>query len=116
MAVSKKAARKISVGDVKYRWRATGNDGWISLVVWPHTLAGDKIVCGFGYQQTETPMADIKGGFHLSRQLVVTNRLVRRVLEHALANGYDPRTHSKGQLNLGSADALIDTSDAVRGK
>ena len=45
MAKSQKGARNIVVDDVRYRWRATGNDDWISLVVWPDDLPGPPIAC-----------------------------------------------------------------------
>jgi hypothetical protein len=114
MAVSSKTARNITVAKVRYRWRATGNDGCITLVIWPHELPGDKIVCSFGYHQTAVPLDDRVTT--LIKQLVITNRLVRRVVDHVLAKGYDPRVKEMGQVNLGAADELIDLSDAERGR
>jgi hypothetical protein len=113
MAVSEKAARNIVVRGVRYRWRATGNDGWISLTIWPHELPGARIVCTFGYDQTHVPLGG--GVTALTKQLVITNRIVRRVLEHALKKGYDPAQKAK-QLELGAVDELIDISDAERGR
>src|SRR5262249_26338499 len=112
MAKATKNARNIVVGDVNYRWRATGNDGWISLVVWPEDLPGPPIACSFDYDQTVVPMGN--GRSALTKQLVITNRIVRRVIEHALVErAYDP--HAKGkQLNLRDVHEKIDVSDAVR--
>lgn len=112
MAKSKKNARNIVVADVKYRWRATGNDGWISLVVWPDDLPGPMIASSFDYDQTETPLGN--GRTALSRQIVITNRLVRQVIEYALRKfHYDPHTKGK-QLNLRRVDKAIDLSRALR--
>lgn len=113
LAVSSKTARNIVVNGIHYRWRATGNDGWITLVIWPHDLAGRRIHCTFGYDQTETPLGG--GVTSLTRQLVVTNRLVRRVLLHAIGIGYDPQTKAP-QLDLGRVDKPIDIADAERGR
>ncbi|MEO7093818.1 MAG: hypothetical protein ABI175_11245 [Polyangiales bacterium] len=88
MAKSKKGARNIVVGDVKYRWRATGNDGYM------------------------VPMG--LGRYAITRQIVVTNRIVRRVIEHAVRDHvYDPRMKAK-PLALRSVDEAIDVSDAIR--
>ena len=113
MAVSSKTARNIVVNGTHYRWRATGNDGWITLVVWPHQHPGPKIACTFDYDQTEVPRGN--GVTSLIGQLVITNRLVRRILLHAIRGGYDPRTKAP-QWNLGRADKLIDIADAERGR
>ena len=113
MAVSSRTARNIVVNGIHYRWRATGNDGWITLVIWPHELAGRRIHCTFGFDQTEVPMGG--GVTSLTQQIVITNRLVRRVLLHAISEGYDPQTNGP-QLNLGRVDKLIDIADAERGR
>jgi hypothetical protein len=112
MAKSKKAARNIVVHDVKYRWRATGNDGWISLVVWPDDLPGPPIACSLDYFQTRVPTGD--GAFLLTQQIVVTNRIVRRVIDYALRElDYDPRVKGK-QVTIRHVDNLIDLSGAIR--
>ncbi len=115
MAKSTKGARNIVVGGVKYHWRATGNDGGISVTVWPQVLPGPLITCRFGYDQTAEPTG---GGCHsLTNQVVITSRVVQRVIEYAVAErGYDPHTRAK-QLNLGALGAMegkIEMEDAVR--
>jgi hypothetical protein len=112
MAKSKKGARNIVVNDVKYRWRAIGNDGWISLVVWPDDLPGATISCSLGYHQTATPIGN--GVTALTEQIVITNRIVRQVIEYAVREfDYDPHTKRK-QINLRHVDKAIDLSGAVR--
>lgn len=112
MAKSKKEARNIVVQDVKYRWRATGNDGWISLVVWPDDLPGPTIACSLDYHHTSTPMGN--GVTALTQQIVVTNRIVRQVIEYAVREfDYDPHTKGK-QVNHRHVDKAIDLSNAVR--
>lgn len=112
MARATKRARNLVFAGVKYRWRATGNDDGIALTLWPATLPGPEIRCHFDYGHTLTP-AD-GGVTHLSEQLVVTARIVRRVVDYAtFAKGYDPAV--KGTpLELRDIERHIDVSDAIR--
>jgi hypothetical protein len=112
MAKSTKNARHIVVNDVAYLWRATGNDGWIPLVVWPDSLPGPPIACTFGYDQTGVPMAN--GSTILTKQIVITNKIVLCVVEYAIREfGYDARTQGK-QLALRGVDKAIDMSNVLR--
>jgi hypothetical protein len=112
MAKAMKRARHIVVNDVTYHWRATGNDGWISLCVWPGDLPGPTIACKLDYHQTPIPMEN--GRTALTGQVVITNCIVRQVIEYAVRSfAYDPHTKGK-QLNLWRVDNEIDFSGAVR--
>lgn len=115
MARSKKGARNIVVDGAAYRWRATGNDGWISLVVWPADPAAHPAgaIAGMvGYQQVMVPEGP--DCWRLEHQIVITNRIVRRAILHAIAaHSYDPERKSS-QLDLGRLDEFIDLADAVR--
>jgi hypothetical protein len=47
-------------------------------------------------------------------QIVITNRLVRRIIEYAIANHhYDPQVRGK-ELNLQVLDDVIKWSDSLR--
>lgn len=112
MAKAAKTARNITVGAVRFRWRATGNDGWISLTIWPRELPGPVIACSLDYHHTPEPLAN--GVLALTRQVIVTNRLVRGVIELAISQfGYDAAKKGK-QLNLPRVDELLDMSKALR--
>jgi hypothetical protein len=112
MAKSTKGARNIVVDGVRYRWRATGNDEAISLLVWPDELPGPTIACSLGYHQKATPLGE--GRIALTQQIVITARIVRQVILHALrAHAYDPRKEGT-QLDLRRLDDAIDLSDAIR--
>jgi hypothetical protein len=97
-----KGSRRIVVNGVEYRWRATGNDGYITVGVWPANNVG-AFLCGtLRYHETA------------GDQIVVTNRIVRRVIEHAITqHGYDPAVKGK-QLNLMNLEDVIAWDDAVR--
>lgn len=111
---SQKNSRKIGVEGIEYRWRATGNDGYISIGVWPTNNIGPFIKGIFGYHETWI----YKGGGawkSAGNQVVITNRIIRRIIEHAIkAHGYDPQVQGK-ELNLKVLDEVIKWDDAVRG-
>ena len=112
MAKSTKNSRNIVVNDVAYRWRATGNDGGMSLTIWPADLPGATISCGFDYGQERVPVGP--GHWRLENQIVVTARIVRRVIEYAIAtHGYDA-ARPASQLNLWDLDGAIEMSDVLR--
>ena len=92
MAVSNnKESRNITVRGFAFRWRATGNGGWISVVVWPVSNPSCRVVGKLGYH-------------------VVTNRLIRRIVLHF---GVDYLVENHGQIDAGAFEDLIYISDAV---
>lgn len=110
-----KGSRRIVANDIEYRWRATGSDGWINLSIWPANGVG-PIVCGtLEYGETWVRHPD---GSRSSAgdQIVVTNRIVRRVIEHAMAqHGYDPLTAGAGP-DLGRLGQIVELGDAERAR
>ena len=111
MAHSTKGTHRIDVRETVYRWRAIGADYSITLVIWPSHNDTHEIRCGFGYHESHT---DADGVAKSVPQLIVTNRLVRRVLEYTLDNlEYDPNTAAEDLL-IKDVETLIDWSDAVR--
>lgn len=106
-------SRRIVVNNVEYRWRATGDDGCISIGIWPTNNIGPYIGGNVRYHEA---WLDCGNGVHRSAgdQIVITNRIIRRIIEHAIAqHGYDPNV--KGvELNLKNLDNTIQWDDAVR--
>lgn len=113
MARNIKNSNKIVVHEIEYRWRATGNDGWITVTVWPKNNVGPLIRCNFGYHETMEP----NGPSVLSSmgdQLIITNRIVRRIILHAISKeNYNPNENGP-QLNLRHIEDKIVWEDAVR--
>jgi hypothetical protein len=104
MSHSLKHSHRIVVNAIEYRWRAIGGDGWIKLAIWPSNGVGQAIGCGFGYHET------------VESQIVITNRLVRRVILHSIdAESYNPNAAGI-QLTIRDIEDKIDWSDAVRAK
>lgn|SRR6266850_301070 len=110
---SSKGSHLITVRGEQYRWRATGNDNYISVSIWPVNNIGAFIGGFFGYHQT---MVDNHEGSYSSAgdQIVVTSRLVRRIIEHVITHHqYDPNRKGK-QLSLRALEGLIKWDDAIR--
>src|SRR5438094_883591 len=108
-----KGSRRIIVNDIEYRWRATGDDGYISIGIWPSNNIGPYICGNLRYYET---WLDAGNGALKSAgdQIVITNRIIRRIIEYAIAqHGYDP--NAKGaELNLKNLDDTIQWEDADR--
>jgi hypothetical protein len=110
---STKGTRFISVSGTRYRWRALGGDECISVGIWPENGVGAYIGGNLGYHNTWLPQDDML--VSPGDQVIVTNRLVRRIIEHAIfKHGYDPNVKAK-QLHLKALDDTIRWDDAVRG-
>ncbi|BBM84593.1 hypothetical protein [Candidatus Uabimicrobium amorphum] len=108
---SKKNSRKIVVDDIEYRWRAKGGPGSISVGIWPANDIGPYMMAIFGYDETFVRRPD---GYITSNgdQIVITNKIVKRVIDCARQKyGYDPNTKGK-QLCLSGDE--VEWRDAVR--
>lgn len=105
---SKKATRRIVVGNDEYRWRATGNDGWISIGIWPINN-GPSLYGSFCYHESVCGDWTSSSG----RQIILTNRIIRRIIDYATTRG-DNKSDLQGQQNLGALDDVIEWKDAVR--
>jgi len=110
-----KGSRRIVVRGVEYRWRARGDDGYISVGACPNNGVGAYLRCTLRYHET---WLDAGAGVLRSAgdQIVVTPGLVRQIIEHALtAHNYDP--HARGhELNLGCLDSVLALANAVRAR
>ncbi len=110
MAVSKKGSRKIIVEEHEFRWRATGNDGWISVVIWPIENDNSRLVGTLKYHSNTT--LNTNGSQTALDQIIVTNRMVREIIQYF---GVNKILLNKGQINIGSIEDIYDMSKAVRG-
>lgn len=115
MARSNKGSNRIVVLDVVYRWRARRSEdyGWIELLVWPAELSGSMIHGRFPVGETFVPSGPDRLQ-SLGDHIVLTNRIVERVIRWATSNsGYDPTVRAK-DLMLRHIHMDIDYSDADR--
>jgi hypothetical protein len=96
---SSKNTRRIEVAETVYRWRATGQDGFISVCIWPENGIGALISGSVGYHRDANPYGD---------QLVVTNRLVKQIIEYVISQlNYNPNLKAK-TYNLMQLEDKID--------
>lgn len=111
---SQKGSRRIVVGAVEYCWRASGDDGYISIGIWPTNNTGPYIQGNLCYHETWIENADGSRSA-AGNQIVVTSRIIRRIIEQAITvHGYDPQVRGK-ELNLRVLDDVIKWDDAIRG-
>ncbi len=114
MARSTKNAQHIVVDEVAYHWRATGNDGYITVTIWPANNIGPAILGNIEYHETWIADTERQSYSSAGDQIVITNRIILRIINVALSDhGYDPQTRGK-ELNLRAMDHLIDWKDAIR--
>ncbi|WNO09528.1 hypothetical protein [Teredinibacter sp. KSP-S5-2] len=109
MAINKKGSRKIVVDDSEFRWRATGNDGWISVVIWPVENENSRYVGSVGYH---SKLEQIGDGWHRAvEQILITNRVIQAVISHY---GVKRIIENNGQVNIGPLEEIIDINLAKR--
>jgi hypothetical protein len=108
-----KGSHRIMVHGIEYRWRAAGNDGYILIAIWPLNNIGACIKGTFEYHETQIANADGSRS-SLKNQIVVTNRIIRRIIEYSInEREYNPKAKTKA-LNLKVLDNLIRWDDTIR--
>ena len=93
----------------EFRWNATGNDGWISVIIWPLENDDCRIIGNIDYHHEWAKLEE--GHFASEGQIVVTNRIIREVIIHY---GVEYLLKAKGQINLKAIENIYDVSKAVR--
>ncbi len=112
---AKKGSRKIIFDCVEYRWRVTGDSGFVRLTIWPLKHSGATICGTLKYDVTVTDGDSYFGLWASSRhEILITNRFVRRVLEYAFSRCNYSYTRRAPELLLGPLDDKLDLSDAIR--
>lgn len=109
MAVSKKGSRNICVEGHDFKWRASGSDGWITVVLWPVKNEDSRVVASIDYHHD---MKEVSEGHYASQsQLIVTSRVIRELILHV---GVEKILENRGQLNVGKIEKIYDVSKALR--
>jgi len=109
MTVSKKGNRNITVDEHDFKWRATGNDGWINIVLWPVSNEDSRVVASIEYHHEMKEVGE--GHFTSQSQLVVTNRIIKELIMHV---GVDKILNNQGQMNIGRVEGFYNVSNALR--
>ncbi len=109
---SLKGSHRIVVQDVEYRWHADGGEGYISIEIYPTNNNFASITGAFLYHEGGGERQN--SGQNPTTQIVITNKIIRRVIEYAICDcGYNPNAKTK-QLHLKFLDDKIKWDDAVR--
>ena len=104
MALPKIGSRKINVDGFQYTWIASGNDGWIDLIVCSSKGQGQKLLAQFDYESFHLVTEESSA---LKQQFVITPVVVRQVIKYGLASGWTPEKRAP-ELRLGLLDHKID--------
>lgn len=110
MAINKIGSRKIIVDNKEFRWRATGNDGWISITIWP-VDTNMKIVGTMEYHaKYEKNLDDYKPYTKVQGQIIITNRVIRKIIEYVTV---EKILQIKGIVNLGRLENIYNIDNAL---
>ena len=101
--------RPLTVDGHRYWWQASGDDGYNRLTVRCPYGAGGKILCSFGYHDRVRMVSPELS--ELYDRVLITPRLVRRVIQRAIVDGYD-RLHFRGEWRV--PEESIELEDAPR--
>lgn len=105
MTLPKKGTRKIVIDGYSYSWIASGNDGWIDLIICSTYEPGQKLLAQFSYLSfyIET---DISTNSEIKQGLTIPPSLVKKVIEYGINSGWSP--DKKGtDLQLGCLDKKL---------
>ncbi|MCE3228138.1 MAG: hypothetical protein K0S32_2689 [Bacteroidetes bacterium] len=105
MAVPRKGFRRITVDNVKYWWKTTGQDYGISLTIAGESRGGQLLVTGFDYHHKLIKVYD-NGGQGYAQQITITPFMVRQVIELGLKSGWKP--DEKGEIFYPAIDGKIE--------
>ncbi len=113
MARSRKGSRGIKVDGVAYRWRATGSDMTVELAIWPDSGSGRSVHTRFSYGETVSPKGP---GRWVSNgdQIVITTRIVERVIRYAISKHGYATTLDGPALELPFIEFEIDMDGVIR--
>jgi hypothetical protein len=110
MTLSKRKSRKIVVGDEAYRWSASQDSGYMVLVVQKSSGQGKRLEVIISDDKN---IVIEKGSYSVEvgggSKLVITPRLVEKVITDALSVGWDPN-----ERGAPVALSLVDGSLQIR--
>lgn len=110
MAINKIGSRKIIVDNKEFRWSATGNDGWISIAIWPVDV-DMKIVGIFDYHaKYEKSSDDDKPYTKVQGQIIITNRVIRKIIDYVTV---EKIIQLKGIVDLGRLESIYNIDNAL---
>lgn len=109
MGINKKGSRKIEVEGHSFRWRASGNNKRITVIVWPDGNDNSRVVGTIEYHHDLLKVAE--GHRRSKGQIIVTNRVIRELILHV---GVEKLLENHGQIHIGKIENFYDISKALR--
>ena len=95
MTLPKKGSRSISIDGCEFRYKVSGNDGWIDVLIELEAGRGQKLKAVFDYH------TELSEGGMRHQERKVTPSIIRQLIQHALSIGWQPEVG-------GEADLLVD--------
>lgn len=112
MAVNKRESRKITIEGIEFRWRASGNDGSITVIIWPVNRDTVRLIGNFEYHHEFIKHPDESGCYkRIKGQIIITNRVIKKIIDHVTIGEI---MNYKGQIDLGHLENIYDINNALR--
>ena len=109
--INEKGSRNITVENIKFKWKVTGNDGFVTVVIWPVNEKNIKLIGTFAYHDEYEKNFDKDVYIKTRGQIIITNRVIRTIIEYI---GVKEILNSKMPVNLGALECLYDINNALR--
>lgn len=91
MTLPNNKSRKITVDSKTYKYIVTGSDGCINLAIELQGIKGKRYFAGFEYFHNEVTLELLKEyNYKMGEEVIIIPRIVRKVIEFALKNGWNP--------------------------
>jgi len=94
ITLPRKGSRTIDIENIKYRYKVTGNDMSIDVIVEKENCHGQKLVSTFEYHN------ELASGEQKPQERKVTPATIKSLIINALNSGWQPETKGKKELYL----------------
>ena len=98
MTLPKKGFRKITVNDIMYQYKVTGEDYGINVLIGLPNINGQVLIVDFTYNYkwiTNFYEEDVRVSWSLEQKTIITPKIIRYTIFFALKNGWKPKEHLK---------------------
>jgi len=100
MTIPKKGSRSIDIENNTYRYKVTGNDMIIDVIVEKENCHGQKLISSFEYHN-ESLSGSLK-----AQERKVTPATIKALVIYALENGWEPDVKGKKDININGEEII----------